>query len=151
MSQDERYVTDSAEDAAERERLRCLEAALDPLADKLLVFAALILLLRNGVINGPGVIAVLTILLREVAISGLREALGPSGKTLPVTLLAKWKTTVQLIACGLLLASAPRGLIGEILTPFAVGALWLAAGLTLWTGFGYASRAVAMLSGKDPS
>lgn len=123
-----------------------LGAALDPLADKLLVTAAFILLLRNGVISGPGVIAVLIIILREVLITGLREAVVAKEGTLPVTGLAKWKTGAQLIAAGMLLAAAPYGWVGPELRPAAVGLLWLAAVLTFWTGADYSVRAARFLS-----
>lgn len=124
-------------------------AALDPLADKLLVAAALLLLVRNGVISGGGVVAALVILLREILVGGLREALGGRGATLPVTSLAKWKTTFQLIAVGLLLAAAPGGMLGAGQLPLAHGALWLAALLTLWTGADYCARAVRLLRGRS--
>lgn len=124
-------------------------AALDPLADKLLIAAALILLARNGVIQGFGVIAVLIIILRELTVSGLREALGARGATMPVTALAKWKTTAQLAAAGLLLAAAPLGVIGEPLRPAASGVLWIAAILTLWTGVQYVRQATALLRARN--
>jgi len=127
--------------ARARGEVSALGAALDPLADKLLVAAALILLIRNGIVHSAGVIAVIIIILREILVSGLREAVTAKGESLPVTLLAKWKTAAQLIAVGLLLAAAPMGLVGQALRPFAVGALWLAAILTFWTGADYALRA----------
>jgi CDP-diacylglycerol--glycerol-3-phosphate 3-phosphatidyltransferase len=124
-------------------------AALDPLADKLLVAAALILLIRNGVINGAGVFAALVIILREILVSGLREAVAQRGGTLAVTSLAKWKTAAQLIAAGLLLAAAPGGPFGEGLRPFASGLFWVAAVLTFWSGAEYALKAAAMLAASD--
>jgi CDP-diacylglycerol--glycerol-3-phosphate 3-phosphatidyltransferase len=123
-----------------------LGAVLDPLADKLLVAAALILLLRNGVIGGLGVVAVIVILGREILVSGLREAAGPSD-ALKVTGLAKWKTAFQSLAVGLLLAAAPNGLIGAPLRPIAMGVLWFSAVLTFWTGAVYAWRAADILRG----
>jgi len=131
--------------ARARNEVSALGAALDPLADKLLITAALILLLRNGTINGPGVIAVLIIILREILVGGLREAVTLKGEKLPVTGLAKWKTSVQLIAAGFLLATAPNGLIGADWQPLAQAALWLATLLTFWTGADYAIRATSML------
>ncbi|MEZ5892174.1 MAG: CDP-diacylglycerol--glycerol-3-phosphate 3-phosphatidyltransferase [Parvularculaceae bacterium] len=135
--------------ARARGEVSALGAALDPLADKLLIAAALILLLRNGVIAGFGVYAVLIIILREILVTGLREALGAQGGSLPVTPLAKWKTAIQLLASGLLLAAAPNGLIGEALRPAASAALWAAAFLTLWTGADYAIRAASRLQAKE--
>ncbi len=122
-----------------------LGAALDPLADKLLVAATMVLLIRNGVIHGAGVTAVLIIILREFLVTGLREAIALRGETLPVTALAKWKTTAQLVAGGLFLLAAPTGWIGEAAAPAAVGCLWLAAVLTFWTGADYAMRAIRQL------
>ncbi len=105
---------------------------LDPIADKLLVAAALLLLVATGGIAGWSIAAALAILLREIAVSGLREHLGPLGITVPVSGLAKWKTTIQLVAVALLIAPPGMGLntIGLIL-------LWGAAVLTLMTGWNY--------------
>jgi len=122
-----------------------LGATLDPLADKLLIAAALILLVRNGVIRDEGVVAALAILLREILVGGLREALAKEGADLPVTPLAKLKTTAQIAAVALLLAAAPGGLVGDALGPAASGVFWLAAALTVWTGSDYAARAVRLL------
>lgn len=133
--------------ARARGETSALGAALDPLADKLLVAAALILLIRNGVIAGAGVFAALIIILREILVSGLREAVAQRGRTLAVTGLAKWKTAAQLVAAGLLLASAPGGPFGEGLRPFASGLFWIAAVLTFWTGAEYALKAAAILRG----
>lgn len=132
--------------ARARGEVSALGAALDPLADKLLITAALILLMRNGVIGGPGVIAALAVILREMLVSGLREAVAAHGESLPVTGMAKWKTAVQIIAAGLLLATAPQGLIGEEFRAVGIGALWAAAILTIWTGATYSIRAAKLLS-----
>ncbi len=131
--------------ARARGETSALGAALDPLADKLLVAAALILLIRNGVIAGAGVAAALIIILREILVGGLREAVTLKGASLPVTGLAKGKTALQLIAVGLLLASAPGGVLGEGARAIASGAFWLAAILTLWTGADYSWRAAGLL------
>lgn len=136
--------------ARARGETSALGAALDPIADKLLVAAALILLARNGVIAGAGVVAVLVIILREVFVSGLREALGRRGEALAVTSLAKWKTTAQLVATGLLIAAAPTGIIGDSLRPAASAALWIAAMLTFWTGTEYGLRAIHLLRADRP-
>ncbi len=131
--------------ARARGEVSALGAAIDPIADKLLIAAAFILLLRNGVIAGAGVIAVIVIILREILVSGLREALSARAASLAVTALAKWKTTAQLVAAGLLLAAAPTGVIGEQLRPAASAALWIAAVLTFWTGAEYTLKAMALL------
>ena len=96
-------------------------------------------------VAGAGVFAVLVIVLRELLVSGLREAVSARGRALPVTGLAKWKTTAQLVAAGALLAAAPGGLVGAPLHPLAVGLLWLAGALTFWTGADYALRAARLL------
>jgi CDP-diacylglycerol--glycerol-3-phosphate 3-phosphatidyltransferase len=123
-----------------------LGAALDPIADKLLVAAALVLLVRNGVVREWGVIAALIIILRELFVAGLREALAARGHSLPVSALAKWKTTFQIVAIGFLLASAPGGFAGEGIRPVASGLFWVAAILTFWTGADYAFRAARALA-----
>jgi cardiolipin synthase len=104
---------------------------LDPIADKLLVLAALMLLVATGVIAGWSMAAALIILLREIAVSGFREHLGPLGVVVPVSQLAKWKTTLQLVALILLIAPLPAAHIPGLI------ALWAAAALTLVTGFDY--------------
>jgi cardiolipin synthase len=126
-------------------RVTALGAALDPLADKMLIAAALLLLTRNGIIRDAGVIAALIMLMRELFVGGMREAVGQKGETLPVTGLAKLKTMAQLVAIGLLIAAAPGGLGGEAMRPFAAAALWFAAVLTVWTGVDYGRRAVRIL------
>lgn len=131
--------------ARARGEISALGAALDPLADKLLVAAALLLLVRNGIIRDLDVIAALTILLREILVSGLRESLGKTGQSLAVTGLAKIKTSAQLLAVGLLLASAPGGLVGVPAAPVASIALWAAAALTIVTGAEYVRRAARLL------
>lgn len=131
--------------ARARGETSALGAALDPIADKLLIAAAFILLVRNGVVAGAGVIAVIIIILREILVSGLREALSMTQRSLEVTAMAKWKTTAQLVAAGLLIAAAPTGLVGEALRPAASAGLWIAAMMTLWTGADYSLRAADLL------
>ena len=107
---------------------------LDPIADKLLVGALLIALAATGDVGRWSLIPALAIQLREILVSGLRE----SGVSLPVTLLAKWKTTVQLGAVALLVAQAE---------PFATVLLWIAAALTVWTGAGYLRESIRHSAG----
>ena len=135
--------------ARARGEVSALGAALDPLADKLIVAAGLVMLIRNGVVAGPHVVAALTIVLREILVSGLREAMAPRGMTLPVTRLAKFKTTAQLIVVGALLAAAPTGVLGAEWRALAIGCLWAATALTLWTGADYCMRAGAALRAAD--
>lgn len=134
--------------ARARNEVSALGAALDPVADKLLIAAALLLLTRNGIIREAGTAAALIILLREIFVGGLREALGTRAQTLPVTALAKGKTAAQMMAIGLLLAATPDGVLGPSAQPLANGVLWLAAVLTLWTGADYARRGIKALSGR---
>jgi CDP-diacylglycerol--glycerol-3-phosphate 3-phosphatidyltransferase/cardiolipin synthase len=109
---------------------------LDPIADKIMVAAVILILVSTRDIAGTDVIAALVILLREIAVSGLREFLAPLQVSVPVSRLAKWKTTLQLVALGgLILAGAlPQfawiALVGRL-------ALWGAAVLTLVTGWDY--------------
>ena len=117
-----------------------------PIADKLLITAALILLVRNGVLHGVESLAAILLILREVFVSGLREALAGKAAQLPVTGLAKAKTTMQMIAGGLLLAATPTGLLGDDWRALALASFWLAVALTIWTGVQYALRAIAMLN-----
>lgn len=111
---------------------------LDPIADKLMVAAALVVLVAQGAIAGWAVLAAILILVRELLVAGLREHLAPRGVVVHVSALAKWKTTAQLAACALLLLAvalpSPAGLpLGAI----GAGALWVAAALTVWTGAEY--------------
>ena len=123
---------------------------LDPIADKIMVAAVILVLAAQGVLRGPyvgdmHVVAGLVILMREIAVSGLREFLGPLQVSVPVSRLAKWKTTFQMVALGALILG--QGLpqwttmIGavEANIPHTVGlaTLWAAAVLTLITGWDY--------------
>ena len=145
-------LTDFIDGAVARSRgeVSALGAALDPLADKLLIAAALVLLIRNGIIQNWGVIGALIILLREILVGGLREALSVKGEKLPVTRLAKVKTTAQMLGVGLMIAAAPGGIIGDEARSFAVGIFWLAVILTLWTGAAYTLQAVRLLRRAEP-
>ncbi len=114
---------------------------LDPIADKLLVGILLIVMAGYSRLPYWGLIPAMIILSREILVSGLREYLSLFKVSIPVTQLAKWKTTVQMIAIGFLLAGdssaellninwLPVGIIGAVL-------LWIAACLTIITGWGY--------------
>lgn len=128
---------------------------LDPIADKIMVAAVILVLTAQGYLRGPyagdiHVIAGLVILVREIAVSGLREFLGGIQVSVPVSKLAKWKTTFQLVSLGaLILGGAVHGppcqSVGEACGTIAqswvhlVGlvSLWTAAALTLITGWDY--------------
>ena len=110
---------------------------LDPIADKLLVASLLLMLVDARTIHGVTVIAAVIILCREILVSGLREFLAELRVSVPVSWLAKLKTTAQLIAVGFLIV----GPAGEHVLPHTVEIgivlLWIAALLTLYTGWDY--------------
>ncbi len=113
-----------------------LGAFLDPIADKIMVAAVILMLVGTRDIVGVDVIAALVILLREIAVSGLREFLAPLKVSVPVSRLAKWKTTLQLVSLGaLILGGAVPGAGWIVIAGRA--ALWGAAALTLVTGWDY--------------
>ena len=111
-----------------------LGAALDPAADKMLVLGTLLLLTAQGGIAGAAVVAVAAILLREVLISGLREAGGRAGEPVQTLVLAKWKTAAQMTALAILLAGSLAGRIHPLLPGLGVALLWVAALLSVVTG-----------------
>ena len=107
---------------------------LDPIADKLLVAAVLFVLGVTDRLDGLTIFPALVILLREVLVSGLREFLAGVQVSVPVSRLAKWKTAIQMIAIGVLLV----GNAGPwFLAPIGRAGLWIAAFLTLVTGWDY--------------
>ncbi|MEM8749731.1 MAG: CDP-diacylglycerol--glycerol-3-phosphate 3-phosphatidyltransferase [Pseudomonadota bacterium] len=110
---------------------------LDPIADKLLVSACLLLLAADGTIAGWTIWAAIVILSREILVSGLREYLADLKVSVPVTQLAKWKTTLQMIALGFLLAGPAGDKIFPYCTDVGIGLLWIAAVVTLMTGWDY--------------
>jgi cardiolipin synthase len=110
---------------------------LDPIADKLLVASCLLMLAADGTIRGWSLWAAIVILCREILVSGLREYLAELRVSIPVTRLAKWKTTLQLVAIGFLLAGEAGDAIVPVVTPIGLSLLWLSALLTLYTGWDY--------------
>jgi CDP-diacylglycerol--glycerol-3-phosphate 3-phosphatidyltransferase len=110
---------------------------LDPIADKVLVAVVLLVLAGSPILYGGHMWAAIIILSREVLVSGLREYLGELQVSVPVTKIAKWKTTVQLVAIGVLIAGPAGDKIIPYLTEFGIALLWIAAGLTLYTGYDY--------------
>jgi len=127
--------------ARERQQISNFGRMLDPIADKLLVGAALMLLAGMGRLSAAGLFPAIVILLREILVSGLREYLAGLAVGLPVTRLAKWKTGFQMGALGTLLAgdSAAQALHLSFLPVSWIGEamLWTAAALTLITGWDY--------------
>jgi CDP-diacylglycerol---glycerol-3-phosphate 3-phosphatidyltransferase len=118
---------------------------LDPIADKLLVASCLLMLAADGTIRGWSLWAAIIILCREILVSGLREFLAELRVSVPVTRLAKWKTTLQLVAIGFLLAGRAGDLIIPIVTEMGLTLLWLSAILTLYTGWDYFRAGVRYL------
>jgi len=110
---------------------------LDPIADKLLVSSCLLMLAADGTIRGWSLWAAIVILCREILVSGLREYLAELRVSVPVTQLAKWKTSLQLVAVGFLLAGEAGDRIVPIVSPIGLTLLWLSALLTLYTGWDY--------------
>ena len=110
---------------------------LDPIADKLLVASCLLMLAADGIIHGWTLWAAIVILCREILVSGLREYLAALRVSVPVTRLAKWKTTIQLVAIGFLIA----GEAGEVILPpttmIGIVLLWTSAIITIYTGWDY--------------
>jgi CDP-diacylglycerol--glycerol-3-phosphate 3-phosphatidyltransferase/cardiolipin synthase len=112
---------------------------LDPIADKLLVAAVLLMLVADRTIQSWSIWAAIVILCREILVSGLREFLAELRVSVPVTKIAKWKTVSQLVALGFLIV----GPAGDLLIPggwtqsIGLLLLWLAALLTLYTGWDY--------------
>ena len=110
---------------------------LDPIADKLLVSACLLLLSADGTIAGWATWAAIVILSREILVSGLREYLAELKVSVPVTQLAKWKTTLQMVAIGFLLAGPAGDRILPWTTETGLTLLWISAVVTLYTGYDY--------------
>ncbi len=141
--------------ARDRQQTSDFGRMLDPIADKLLVGAALMLLAGTDRLSMLGLVPAIVIMLREILVSGLREYLAALRVGLPVTPLAKWKTGVQMGALGVLLAGdsaaplvglgwLPLGFLGE-------AGLWVAAGLTLITGWDYLTAGLRHVGGLPKS
>lgn len=119
---------------------------LDPIADKLLVASCLLMLAADGTIRGWSLWAAIVILCREILVSGLREYLAGLRVSVPVTQFAKWKTTLQLVAVGFLIAGEAGDAVVPVVTPIGLALLWLSALLTLYTGWDYFRAGVRHLT-----
>ena len=119
---------------------------LDPIADKIIIATALVLLVMNDIINNYEVIAAIIILTREILISGLREFLAKSQISMPVTGLAKFKTFIQMFAIAILLTgeSGNRLIDFQDYNAHTIGIifLWMSAFLTLYTGYDYVKKGI---------
>jgi cardiolipin synthase (CMP-forming) len=125
---------------------------LDPVADKLLVASVLMLLVAFQRVTDISIIAAVVILCREIMVSGLREFLAEIRVGMPVSKLAKWKTTVQILSLGFLLT----GVAGDALLPtgwthlIGIFLLWIAAALTIYTGYDYLRLGLKHMNDTPP-
>ncbi len=110
---------------------------LDPIADKLLVSAVLMMLAADHTIASYSLAAAIIILCREILVSGLREFLAELKVSVPVSNVAKWKTTLQLVALGFLIAGPSGDDVVPGVTVTGLVLLWVSALLTLYTGWDY--------------
>ena len=122
---------------------------LDPIADKLLVASCLLMLGAEKTIHGWSLLAAIVILCREILVSGLREYLAELRVSVPVTRLAKWKTTLQLIAVGFLICGEAGDKIVPGVTETGIALLWFSALLTLYTGWDYLHAGLHHLTRED--
>lgn len=122
---------------------------LDPIADKLLVAALLLMLVYTGQIHGWTLWAAIVILCREILVSGLREFLADLKVSVPVSKVAKWKTTAQLFALGFLVAGPAGDKVLPGNTQIGIVLLWAAAGLTIYTGWDYFNAGIRHLVEQD--
>ncbi|NRA87787.1 MAG: CDP-diacylglycerol--glycerol-3-phosphate 3-phosphatidyltransferase [Rhizobiales bacterium] len=112
---------------------------LDPIADKLLISVVLMMLVAYGIVNldNYSIIPAVIILSREILLSGLREYLAQMHVNMPVSMLAKWKTMVQMVSLGFLLAAEAGDKVLPYNTEIGLSLLWIAAALTVYTGYDY--------------
>ena len=136
--------------ARSRSQVSELGRFLDPIADKLLVSATLFMLTAFGRLSAEALLPALVILCREILVSGLREYLAGLRVGMPVSRLAKWKTVIQMVAIGVLIVGdagpgfVPVAGIGELL-------LWIAAILTLVTGYDYLQSGLRHMARPRPA
>jgi len=122
---------------------------LDPIADKLLVASCLLILAADNSIQGWTLWAAIVILCREILVSGLREYLAALRVSVPVTKLAKWKTTIQLVAIGFLIAGEAGDAIFPFTTLIGIALLWMSALFTIYTGWDYFRAGIHHLIEED--
>ena len=137
--------------ARSRNELSAFGRLLDPIADKLLVVSALMIIVANGLVDNISYIPVVVILCREILVSGLREFLSEVRVGLPVTRLAKWKTGFQMTALSVLLMSPAK--FFNVIEGFWVGlgtvCLWVAGVLTFITGYQYFEKSLAYIKSVE--
>lgn len=123
---------------------------LDPIADKLLVSAVLLVTVAVATVHGAAIFAAVVILCREILVSGLREFLAEVRVGVPVTQLAKWKTTIQMLALGFLIVGPAGPMFGPLTTTeVGIYGLWGAAALTLVTGYDYLRAGIRYMADQD--
>jgi cardiolipin synthase len=122
----------------------------DPIADKLLVAATIVMLVASGRIGGVLVLPALVIMCREILVSGLREFLAEIRVGLPVSRLAKWKTGIQMTALGFLIVSDAAPTAFAPVTLIGITGLWIAAVLTLITGWDYLNAGLRHVGDERP-
>ena len=115
---------------------------LDPIADKLIISTTLIMLIYLGKINNINILSSLTIICREVLVSGTREFMGDMKVKIPVTFLAKVKTTLQMIAIILFTLSGCNVFMPSSLQDLAEVTLWVASAFTIYSGYQYFKIAI---------
>ena len=125
--------------ARSRNQNSVLGRLLDPIADKLLVVSALLIIVANHMVNPITYIPVIIIMCREVLVSGLREFLAEFRVGMPVTRLAKWKTAFQMTAISMILLQNLY-MIGEVVGIVGEVLLWIAGILTFVTGYQYFAK-----------
>lgn len=128
---------------------------LDPIADKVLVATALLLLVADGTIGRWSLLAAIVILAREIAVSGLREFLAGLRVAVPVSELAKWKTALQMVAIGFLLIGPSGDYLLRyyfsgigLFTYVGLLLLWISALITLYTGYDYFRAGLRHVTGE---
>ncbi len=122
---------------------------LDPIADKLLVAACLLMLVSDKTIYSWHIWAALVILCREILVSGLREFLAELKVGVPVSRVAKWKTTFQLLSLGFLIAGPAGDTVLPGNTMIGLSLLWVSAILTLYTGWDYLRTGIQHLIDEE--
>jgi len=122
---------------------------LDPIADKLLVASCLLMLAAEETIRGWTLLAAVVILCREILVSGLREYLAELRVSVPVTRLAKWKTSAQMVAVGFLIAGEAGDRIVPVVSEIGIVLLWASAILTLYTGYDYMRAGLRYMIEED--
>jgi cardiolipin synthase len=132
------------------EQQSALGKFLDPIADKLLVSAVLLMLVANDHVTGLTLLPAIVILSREILVSGLREFLAEVQIGVPVTQLAKWKTTLQMLALGFLIVGSAGPDFGPLSTlDIGIIGIWIAAALTMITGYDYLRAGLKHINETD--